>query len=289
VKVPGFSDRSARVTAGVLKTSERPTAALRFARYLSARDKGLQVFARRGYAPAEGDEWASRPELLFFGGAMLRPAVEETIAAFEQREGVQVKTVFNGCGLLLSQMRVGEKPDAYLACDVSFLDPVRDRFGPAVELSRNRIVILVEKGNPKNIQTLEDLARPGLALGLAHEEHSTLGALTRRILEGAGLYDRVVKNRKTEAATADFLVNQMLGGPGALDAVIVYASNAAATKERLETVPIDLSSAIAVQPFAVGRDSRYPNLMNRLLAALRSEESEKRFKERDFIWGAEQR
>ena len=287
VKIPGFSDRSARVTAGVLKTSERPTAALRFARYLSARDKGLQVFVRRGFAPAEGDEWADSPKLLFFGGAMLLPAVDETIQSFAIREGVQIKTVYNGCGLLLSQMRVGEKPDAYLACDVSFLDPVRDRFGPSVELSRNKIVILVEKGNPKNIKTLEDLARPGLALGLAHEEKSTLGSLTRRILEGAGLYDRVVKNRQTEAPTADFLVNQMR--VGALDAAIVYASNASGAKPHLDTVPIDLSSAIAIQPFAVGRDSRYPNLMKRLLAALRSEESKQQFEKRDFLWGPVER
>ena len=39
-----------QVTIGVLRGSEAPTAALRFARYLSARDKGLKAFQRHHYA-----------------------------------------------------------------------------------------------------------------------------------------------------------------------------------------------------------------------------------------------
>ena len=90
VNLPEFADVHALVAVGVLTTSEQPTAALRFARYLAARDKGLPLFQRDGYEPVEGDPWAETPELRIFSGAMLRPAIDDTIDEFEKREGVRV-------------------------------------------------------------------------------------------------------------------------------------------------------------------------------------------------------
>ncbi len=37
---------------------------------------------------------------------MLRPAIEETIQAFEQREGVRVIRIYNGCGILVGRTEV---------------------------------------------------------------------------------------------------------------------------------------------------------------------------------------
>ncbi len=57
---------------------------------------------------------------------MLRPAIEQTIAEFERREGVKVTRVYNGCGILVAQMKAGEVPDAYFACDSEFMNQVND-------------------------------------------------------------------------------------------------------------------------------------------------------------------
>src|SRR5262249_21039203 len=87
----------ASVDAAVLHSTTQPTAALRFARYLGARDRGLVEFQKAGFNVVQGDVWAETPELTFYGGAMLRPAVDQTINDFEQREGVKIKRVYNGC------------------------------------------------------------------------------------------------------------------------------------------------------------------------------------------------
>ena len=44
--------------------------------------------------------------------------------------------------------------------------------------------------NPENIKSLHDLARDGLKLGIAHEEQSALGALTKRMMEKIDHDDR---------------------------------------------------------------------------------------------------
>ena len=53
VEVPEFREAAATITAGVLTASERPTAALQFARYLAAPEKGGASFKKHHYDPVD--------------------------------------------------------------------------------------------------------------------------------------------------------------------------------------------------------------------------------------------
>ena len=283
VRLPGLEAAVGHISVGLLRASRQPAAALRFARYLSARDKGLRQFAQWHFVPAEGDEWEETPELLLYSGAMNRVAVDDTLRRFEQREGVRVTRVYNGCGILVAQIKAGGRPDAYLTCDQSFVPPVADLFpGAPIQMSDSAIVILVPKGNPRNIRSLADLARPGLRVGVANPEQSTLGALTRRLLEQDHLLAAVMTNVVTQTPTADLLVNQMR--TGALDATVVYVSNTMKVREQLEIVPLQGPGTVAVQTFSVGAGSKHKQLAARLLQALQSEESRARYQEAGFRW-----
>jgi molybdate transport system substrate-binding protein len=283
IRVAAFDDSVETVSLSVLKCSRRPTQALRFARYLSACDKGQQEFARQGYEPVNGDLWADTPELVLYSGAMNRPAVEETIHKFEQREGVRVTRVYNGCGILVAQMKAGARPDAYLTCDKSFVTPVANLFPEAaVELSDSAIVLLVSKGNPKRLVSLRDLAQKGLRIGVANAQQSSLGALTGRLLQQEGIFDSVMANVVTQVPTADLLVNQMRAG--SLDAAVVYISNTTPVRGQLDVVELALPAALATQTFSIRKDSGFSYLAARLLDALRSEESRKRYEAAGFHW-----
>ena len=284
VAVPAFASGEQTVAIGILKFSEQPTAALHFARYLGARDRGLKEFARCGYRPVEGDVWAEKPSLVLFSGGVNRIAIEETIRRFEEREGAQVTRVYNGCGILVSQMKSGQRPDAYFACDLSFMRDVADLFWDATTVSETDMVLLVPKSNPKSIHRLADLAQPGLRLGVANAEQSALGALTARLLKTQGLHDQVMANVKVQTPTADMLVNQMR--TGSLDAVVVYEANTSQVRELFTVLPISEPGAKAVQPYAIGRNSQHRLLMERLLSALRSAGSRQRFESAGFHWRA---
>lgn len=282
---PSFDSAIETVTLSVLKSAADPSAALRFARYLAARDRGLLQFQRLGYQPVAGDEWTAAPDLHLYCGAMLRPAVEQTLKDFEKREGVRITTVYNGCGILTAQMRSGDRPDAYFSCDNSFMSTVADLYLSPTEVSTNDLVILVPKGNPKSIHELVDLTRPGLRLGLGHPEKSAMGLLTQRLLEQAGLLAAVSANKQLDSPTGDYLVNQIrVTTAGSLDAIIAYRSNAAFVRDHLDVVEINYPLARAVQPYAVGKDTRYPQLMRRLQDALTSAESRRRFQDIGFQW-----
>jgi molybdate transport system substrate-binding protein len=54
VRVPEFDQSKNEIAVGVLTTSKNPAGALRFARYLTAPDKGLPVFRKYGYTVTRG-------------------------------------------------------------------------------------------------------------------------------------------------------------------------------------------------------------------------------------------
>lgn len=276
----------ADVPVAVLTSSASPRAALRFARFLAARDRGLQEFVKNGYEAAEGDDWEEKPSLVLFSGAMLRPAIEKTITEFEEREGCSVSRVYNGCGILVGQMQAGATPDLYFACDAQFMSMVKDKFQPALDVSLNQLVLLVPKGNPKGVKTLQDLAKPGLRVGVGHEKQCALGQLTQETLIQSKLQKEVMKNVVVQTPTGDMLVNQLR--TGSLDAVIAYVSNAVSAADVLEAHPIDIPCALAVQPVAVARDAKRKRIAERLVAALRSAESRERFEAEGFKWRADE-
>src|SRR5262249_13048760 len=157
--------------------------------------------------------------------------------------------------ILVAQMKAGERPDAYFACDQSFMTEVTDLFLDAVEVSTNQLVILVRKGNPHGIRALRDLGKPGLKVGVGHEKQCALGVITQKTLAEARLKGPVMKNVKVQVPTGDLLLNELR--VGALDAVIAYVSNAAGFGDELEAVAIDIPCAVAAQPVAVGRASKH--------------------------------
>lgn len=290
VHLPEFDAEKRDVTVGVLTSSDQPTEALKFCRYLTARDKGLKAFEADGYEVIGGDAWAEKPELLLFSGSMLRPAIEETITAFEQREGVVITPVYNGCGVLVAQMKAGEQPDAYFSCDIKFMDMVQERFEKSTVVSANEMVILVAKGNPKGVHDLADLTKPDLRLGFSHPEKSALGFLTKFLLESEGLYQAVVDsgNIKADAPTGDFLVNQLKAG--SLDGVIVYKSNAMAissTLDNYDLIEIGRPNAIAAQPYAVAKNTGHQQLLTRFLNACVSADGKNHFLQHGFRWELE--
>lgn len=282
VTLPLFDTAAETISAGVLTASPQPSAALRFARYLGAPAKGLKEFRKFFYEPVDGDEWVDRPEIVLFSGAMLRPGLEKTLKEFEQREGCRIVTVYNGCGILVAQMRAGQRPDAYFSCDTSFMNSVADLYLGPVEVVDNQLMIIVQKGNPKGIHTAQDLTRPGLRVGLPHHDKSAMGNIAWKMLVQMNLYDALGQNLKVESPTGDFLINQLR--TGSLDAIIACRSNWTGVREHLDAVPIDHSLARMTQPYAVGRETRYKYMMARLRDTLTSTASRERFETEGFGW-----
>ncbi len=283
VQLPEFSAGTSLVALGVASQTRQPSAALHFARYVTARDRGLTHYAKHGFQVEKGDVWSEVPELNLFAGSMLRPAIEDTVKKFEAREGVRVNTVYNGCGILVAQMKAGQVPDAYFACDTEFMEQVPDLFPEPTDVSQNELVIIVKKGNPKNIAGLRDLTKPGLRVGIGHEKQCAMGWVTQNTFREGGVQQEVMENVTVQTPTGDMLVNQMRAG--SLDAAVVYLSNTAGSGDFLDAVRIQgLDCSVATQPYAITPDSPNALTASRLFAQICSTDSQDSFMAEGFRW-----
>ena len=279
------------VSIAVCKNAASRAEARWFAQYLEG-NEGQKHFRALGYAqprqPPKPQARGARPgdgaEIVLYAGAMLRPAIEATIQEFETREHVRVTRVYNGCGILVGQMRTGRRPDLYFACDPRFMGDVADLFMKPETVSNNQLVIAVPKGNPNNVKELKDLGKDTLRVGVGHEQQCALGAITRETFLKSGVYARVRKNVKVEAPTGDLLVNQLL--TGSLDAVVCYVSNVTPNADKLDAVPVTgIPCAAPEQPIAIARGSAKQELAAKLIEYIRSAQSRERFEKLGFGWG----
>jgi len=280
---PALDAMQKDITIGVLTYSKQPTEALKFMRYLGARDKGLVSFYKNGYAAVKGDLWSEKPELVLFSGGVNRIAIKETIEEFQKREGVTVLTTYNGCGILVGQMKTGMLPDGYMACDSSYMQQVLDKFDTPHDIAETDMVFLVKKGNPKGIKSLDDLTKPGVKIAVANAKYSALGGLTDQLLTAAGLYAATRKNvTYGDAATADMLTSRI--ATDREDVAIVYRANTVKLSDEFEVLKIDHIAAKAEQPIASRVISNYKFTMDRLINAIESAKSKKRFTTSGFNW-----
>jgi ABC-type molybdate transport system substrate-binding protein len=72
---------------------------------------------------------------------------------------------------------------------------------------------------------------------------------------------------------------------GALDAAVVYLSNASGAADVMDAIAIEgIPCSTATQPWAIAEDSKYPQLMRRLFESLTSAESKEIFEAEGFQW-----
>jgi molybdenum ABC transporter molybdate-binding protein len=274
IQVPELETDPKLISIAVLTSSEKPRAALKFARYLTARDKGLPIFAKYGTRPVEGDRWAEHPQVTFFCGAVNRKVVEKTVAQFEAREDVDVNTVFDGCGILTGRMKtIADQstaagfPDIYMACDVYYLDNVRPWFQDAVNVSDAEIVLAVAKGSTK-VTTLADLIEPGIRVAIGQPDQCTIGALTRRLLQHEKLYESLREKQQqdgevvVEKPSSALLVPDVLTGH--VDVAVVYLTDVGPNRDQLDVLHIESPLNEAVQPLSIARSSEHKHLIGRL-------------------------
>lgn len=289
------------IVVSVLEPNKYATEALRFARYLTAKDKGLAVFKEHGFKVMEdGDAWVERPKISLMAGSMLKPGIDEVIKRFSKREGVEIDTVYNGCGILVSQMKSGKIPEAYFSCDVSFMTDVAHMFGASKDVSENKIVLIApkKKSGDDRVKSIEALKRKvesgkGLKVALAHPDKSALGKLTEdrfgeeRFGKPVGLSAILTEagHKVTHFDAGHFVVNQVV--TGASEVGIVYVSNAKSNpdnpKKHLDIYEIGGKKSTAIQPWAVAKGSKHQYMMGRLFEAITGRQ-QGRFEELGFTW-----
>ncbi len=247
------------------------------------------------FISSSSEKCVAADSLMVFAGAASKPPTEEAAKAFENKTGIKVDVIFGGSGYVLSQMMLGKKGDIYFPGSSDYMELAKKK--DVVFPESEKIVVYlvpainVQKGNPRNIETLKDLTRPGLKVAIANPEGVCVGAYAVEIVESLltpeekGLFKKNLINYTESCEKTATAISLK-----AADAVIGWRVFHYWDPERIETIPLDKSQVIRIGyiPIAIAKFTSNRSLAQQFIDFLLSDDGKSIFRKYHYFMSAEE-
>ena len=181
-------------------------------------------------------ETADKKVLVLLCGSSFPKPMEQLCKEFTAQTGITVTTTIAGSEDFLPLVKAGQKGDILVTHD-PYLDYVRDANAlfDYAHVGFVAPVLAVQKGNPKELTSIQDLTQSGLKVALTDPQYSTCGEMVFALLDKKGIKEAVMKNvenrlTKGHSNLGNFLKTQ------AVDAVIMWNGVAHTFRDSLEVV-----------------------------------------------------
>ena len=170
--------------------------------------------------------------------------------------GTKVDFSFGASSDLATQIEQGAPADVFASADESNMQKVvaaHDNAGAPTDFAKNRLEIAVEPGNPKHIQTLSDLTKPGTIVVLC-DSTVPCGKFADEVLANA----KVTLTPKSRELNVKATLSKVELGEA--DAAIVYVTDVKSSG-KVEGVPIpDAVNVLTTLPIVALKDSHHAAL-----------------------------
>jgi molybdate transport system substrate-binding protein len=239
--------------------------------------------------PATSPPAAGSGGLTVFAASSLKESFTEVGTQFREDNPMLTDLQFNfqGSQMLVAQLQQGAPADVFASADKANMDKAVQAGvidGEPQELAHNVLAVVVPNDNPAHIQTLHDLARPGVKLSLA-DTGVPVGRYSNQVLDklaadpayGADFKQKALAN----VVSREDNVRQVLTRVqlDQVDAGIVYTTDALAansassgTVQPVKTIEIPTQyNVIAVYYIAPVKGAPHPSAARTWITYLLSE------------------
>lgn len=231
-------------------------------------------------------------ELLIFAGSAVKPPLDELISEFKKTENVKVNVSYGGSGFVLSQIELSRRGDIFFPASPDFMEKAKKK-GLILPETEKKIayllpVINVQKGNPKNIHSLNDLKRQGVRIGIGNTESVCVGLYAIEIFEYNKIFNDVEKNIVAHLESCE--KTSSVVAMGAVDAVIGWNVFERWHPKDIETIYLKPEEIprVAYIPVAVTRFATNEHLARKFIDFLASEIALEIFKRHGYIISKEE-
>ncbi len=218
-------------------------------------------------------------------GSASKPPAEEASRVFEQLTGAKVVLHIGSSGKMLSELKLVRRGDLYFPGSSDFMERAKRQRLVRPETERRVVYLIpainVPVSNPAKIRRLEDLARPGVRVGIARPDTVCVGLYAAEILDKEGLTPRIKPNIVTYAESCE--KTAQIVSLGLVDAVIGWEVFEKWDPRHIKTIYLQPKqvSRIGYIPIAVTTFSRQPELAQAFIAFLTGPKGKAIFKR----WG----
>jgi molybdenum ABC transporter molybdate-binding protein len=238
-----------------------------------------------GYGMAGKSNGPPQAKMVAFVAANATDPFNKIIAVFEaSHPEVNLEATFAGTQVLRTQLEQGAKADLFLSADMAHIEAVKqeglvDKYVP---VSQNHEIIVVPKGNPSDIHSLEDLGRKKVKL-IIGTDTVPIGKYTRMIFEKANKdygaqFSETAMSRVVSFETDVKQVLQKVA-MGEAEAGIVYRTDVTASFANKVSI-IEIPEALnvkAVNYIATLNQAPHPGLAQELMDFMLAPEGQQIF------------
>jgi molybdate transport system substrate-binding protein len=216
---------------------------------------------------------SSTQSIVVFAAAPLKPTFTLLAGKFQtDNPGATVNFDFADSSELATQLTSGATADIFASTDGAQMDTVA-KAGltetDPVNFASNTLVIVTAPGDPKQIHSFADLAKPGLNVVVCRQP-APCGAATQRIEDNTGVHLNPVSE---EPAVSDVLIKVT---SGEADAGLVYVTDARNAGDKVGTVKFAESAIAAnVYPIAILKHASQPALAQKFVDLVTGETGQK--------------
>ncbi|MFP4058099.1 MAG: molybdate ABC transporter substrate-binding protein [Candidatus Brocadiia bacterium] len=211
-----------------------------------------------------------KKQMLFHAGVGQRSSLNEIKEVFCRRHPeVEVNFSYKGSGYFIADIERSKEGDLYMPGEEFYLLQAVERgfitdYNPETDIAAYFMVVIVTpRGNPADIQGIEDFGRQGVRVSLGNPKACAIGIWDEKIFKKAGIWDEVKRNQVHEAKC----IAEAATAPQhrVVDAALVWSSTAVLYLRDLEIIPIEPQYRGFVRlPVAVLEFAEHPQLANEL-------------------------
>jgi len=219
--------------------------------------------------------------LLVYSGAGLKKPMSEIGEAFTDKYGIGVEYTFAGSGTLITQMELSRKGDAFIPGGTPDYRIAREKglVGEPGYVAYHVPVIAVGKGNPHNITSVDDFARPGLKIALGGVNSTAIGRAGDKLFRAHGIHDAVEANVVLRAPTINEVVVAM--NMGTADAALLTMDQINPEKMDMIGLPPEDNLALIV-PIGATTFTEQPDAAQAFVEFVTSDEGKAIFVDHGF-------
>jgi molybdate transport system substrate-binding protein len=216
---------------------------------------------------------SSATSIMVFAATPLKPAFTLLAGKFQtENRGATVDFDFATSAELANKLAQGADADVYASADSAQMDTVTKAGltgSDPVNFASNTLVIITAPGDPKQIHTFADLAKPGLRVAVC-QSPVPCGAATQRIEDDTGVH----LNPTSEESTVSGVLTKVTNGEA--DAALVYITDARKAGDTVSTVNFPESAdAVNVYPIAILKHASQPALAQKFVDLVTGEVGQK--------------
>ncbi|WP_423793135.1 molybdate ABC transporter substrate-binding protein [Methanocaldococcus indicus] len=175
-------------------------------------------------------------------GAGMQEPMDEIGKLFEKKYGIKVEYTYAGSGYLYSQILSSKSGDIFMPGALYYVNELKKKgmILNYTNITKHIPVIVVQKGNPKHITSILDLAKPGVKIALG-DSNIAIGRATNKIFEKLdkdypGISEKINKNVVVKGATVKQVLFYVMEKQ--VDAAIVWRADAIENKDKVDIIDI---------------------------------------------------